>query len=591
MSGLPEVHRGTSPILLAQNSPRPDKNPEQLDLPYPHTTADAAKSPFAANTWVKENRVSSGARIKGVALEGLPAGSKELDGELLKVDGMTRLNGLFVYEPFADAAACKKNAKDCKTRDQFDQVILYDTIQKALKKLKSLGFDIREIVEKSHKGKFHQLLGHANYFSDMNAYFSPQEDFAAFGTSDGKWDLASDGDIDMHEIIGHMILHHMNSGLSGWYSGEGGAIHEGYSDAISAFITLDPEMSEDFPAAIGKTDDKGKGLRTVINEKIISPDVTEVHDRGEVYAGFFWALKDKIEKEGKTAAGAADIMIRVMMNHAYFYETTKPEPRDFVRAVLAGVQALDRGRDGTGTGQLGVELSKFREFVITESVKRRMIKSAADLEDKPSPPDKPEYPRSGDSEPLAALAAEPKIKFEPTETTSGIGVRREFHQEVYVTKSGEPARIIGGGKVVIYDGRGRVIKESYRDAKVPNDGFGIRGVRFNEAVTLNEADAFVELKRAVQIEFERAERALVVVRRKPIRSFKDLRALKKVEKDYRVALVARDRIKADAVGAPELVILPGENNLSYEFKLGLSLFYVSAVKKGAVTFKHDVMWD
>ncbi|HPM40818.1 MAG TPA: hypothetical protein PLY45_00085, partial [bacterium] len=59
---------------------------------------------------------------------------------------------------------------------------------------------------------------------------------------------------------------------------------------------------------------------------------------------------------------------------------------------------------------------------------------------------------------------------------------------------------------------------------------------------------------------------------------------------YRMALAATEKAaKLESTGG-QLVILPGEKELSYEFKMGLSLYYVNA-RTGKVRIESDVLWD
>jgi len=199
--------------------------------------------------WTSENRISSDGQSREVTLQWLSEGALELFGRLAKVDGKTKLNGFFSYDPF------KTDSK--VTQDGFDQVQLYYSLSYVQEYLAGLGIDTQAIFSSRHKGKPHPIVAHANAVDDLNAWYSPQEDDLTFGTNNDKWHLASDSDVTVHEA-GHMILDHINKMLGvweniigeekrdGWGKSEGGAIHEGFGDILAALLYNDPEMSEDF---------------------------------------------------------------------------------------------------------------------------------------------------------------------------------------------------------------------------------------------------------------------------------------------------------------------------------------------------------
>ena len=311
--------------------------------------------PFKAYVWLDTNRVTSDAQVREVSLEGLSPEAKEAIGTWAAIDGRTKLGGVFKWEPFSStkipplpepnedepwyddylgsvigATMAKPPKEGFPTSDGFDQIELYNSLTSLQLYLVGMGFDIGGIISKRRGGKPHAVVAHANKVDDLNAWYSPQAGDLTFGTSGGKWHLAADNDVSNHEY-GHLLLDSINKGLSGWYAGEGGAIHEGFGDAMAAFRADDAEVSEDFPPAMGEEADKGKGLRTANNRLRLSDVSDEVHDRGQVYAGFWWSLKEKIQSRfGKSGREAADMTMKIMVNHASFYKTTKPKPGDLV---------------------------------------------------------------------------------------------------------------------------------------------------------------------------------------------------------------------------------------------------------------------
>lgn len=562
------------------NDPRPIG---QLDFPFPHTPEDSARDPFAANVWVNTNRVSSDGHVRGITLKHLDPGTKDLSGKWVKVTGMTKLGTRFIFGPFKDPDACKRDVKACLTRDEFDQTNLYEGLDNLVAtRLIELGFDpgvwIKDAID-----------ARANYFEDMNAYYTPQGNYIAFGRSvktegkdDDMWHLASDNDVAIHET-GHYLLDHINKGLSSWSSGEGGAIHEGFGDALASLLARDPEISEDFNAAIGLPDDKKQGLRKVDHNLALKDVSTEVHARGQVYGGFFWSLKNKIESLGKTQDEAADIMLRVLVNHAGFYKTKVPKPADFVKAIIAGAEALDKGKLGRGNGELNVPLEKFREFVTEEAKKRGMITTAKDLEDEPVKHE--EYPRQGDSQPFAALG--PNVILKPKSTTTVIGGTREEYDQTYKTSDGKEVILIGQGSVVIKDAAGKIMSQSI-ELKKPGV-FGIRKTAFDETRKKTADNALYLARVRAGKELKTAKEALDAIDTRKLKTKDDFAKLNISQKKLLIAKAAVKKLGSITSDQAGLAILPNEKTLSYEFKAGLSIYYVNAVD-GKVSPKDDVYW-
>lgn len=566
------------------------------------TIAAKVTDPFTAYVWADTNRVSSDAKFYEVPLKGLSTDAKEPTGTWAKVDGRTKLGGVFKWEPFANtslpprpknsggetwedgfmigaaraANLSELSKKGNPTNDGFDQVQLYNALTGLQLYLVDLGFDVAAMIGKRHGGKHHAVAAHANAVDDLNAWYSPQADDLTFGTSGGDWHLASDNDVSIHEC-GHLLLDHINKGLSGWYSGEGGAIHEGFGDAMAALLANDPEVSEDFPPAMGEIADKGKGLRTVDNSLTLKDVGNEVHDRGQVYGAFWWGIKKRIEgslqKDGRQAA---DLTLKLLVNHASFYKTTKPKPADFIKAVLAGAQALEQGE-----GKLNVQFEDLKREIVNEAMARGMIKNAGDAESK----SRKRKSMLSDKQIVDSMnALGPRTSFTSSGLTKAIGASREDYQQWYATADGTKARVIGGGFIIHRDASGHADDVSTEDVRVLNIGDIVekRAIDAQDALKIVQGKASRELLKATQ---QKATLEKMVVRTK-----KDRETMKHMQMGYRMALAATEKAASLEKGTVGLVILPGENELSYEFKMGLSLYYVNA-RTGKVRIESDVLWD
>lgn len=339
---------------------RPPEEPGKEKKPIQYPTPPFG---FDGLVWTHENNLSSdGTTADPVTFSYLPLAGKEFQGRFVTVSGLTPVNGLFKCEPFAEGS---KVTQDC-----FDQGQLYFSLSTNYDYLNYLGFDLARILASKHEGEFHPVNAMANGIQWMNAYYSPWEDRLVFGTSDNKWHLASDSDVTLHEF-GHMVLDHINPMLVGAY-GEGRAIHEAFGDAFAALYFDDPEVSEDFPPVIGQPSGKDKGLRTVKNNLRLSDVSREEHDRGQVYAGFWWSLYKNLsalpDRSGKILGEkeARILALRLLINHAAHYQTAFPKPADFLDAVSGGAEGLE------SVGLLPVPLHEVVRLVGEEGRRREL---------------------------------------------------------------------------------------------------------------------------------------------------------------------------------------------------------------------------
>jgi hypothetical protein len=133
--------------------------------------------------WRNENRISSDGQTIEIPITNLIADAagklSELIGKLVKVNGVTKLNGIFSCGPFQQG---REVTSDC-----FDQVHLYHSLNSLQVYLQGLDIDVQQIIASQHSGKPHPMVAHANATDDLNAWYSPQGDDLTFGTN-GKID-------------------------------------------------------------------------------------------------------------------------------------------------------------------------------------------------------------------------------------------------------------------------------------------------------------------------------------------------------------------------------------------------------------------
>lgn len=522
---------------------------------------NVAPRSLVGQIWIRENRISSYGMSRLTELMGLPPESKELLGELVHANGRSKLNGIFKWEPTIAGGRA--------TQDGFDQVEMYVSLDQVQRYLIGLGVNVPRVVGNRHGGKSHAVVAHANAVPDMNAWYSPQSDDLSFGSSNDKWHLASDADIVVHEY-GHLLLDHIAPGLSGRFSGEGGAIHEAFGDVLAALYHNDPEIAEDFGPAMGRKENPASGLRTVNNSLTLGQAGSEPHDRSLAYSGLFWQLKTQLmHPRGMFKLHdrvAANFMLQVLVNHAYFYTTRSPKPKDFVAAILGAIDQMDKQK------MLPVDRVAFRKMVITEALRRNMVTEAEagalEYEVRPL--------RNTDDFEEGMKQFGSSAQFVSAQKTPADWGESEYMQQQVLTRSYGNVEVVGSGVAVWRDSRGDVIDYSLDDVRPIPPG------SIDETVK-------TDYKTAVQKTLAEAQRRLTektaALQKIHVQS-SDPRVVAPYEMEVRIVKTSIDAL--NRIGqTPKYVLIPGKDTLHYELKLGLEIAYIDA-KTGDVTFHKDV---
>lgn len=521
-----------------------------------------------ASIWRNENRISSDEETVGVQL---PEVDRETEtgiyGKLAEVDVPLSgsLQNCGVFQPG------KKVTTTC-----FDKGQLYYSLNYVQNYLLGLGVNIPKTLADSFGAKAFPVKAHADAVSDLNAWYSPQTKELTFGTygdmskGQDRWHLAADGDVSTHEF-GHLILDAINPLLGRGWKGEGGAIHEGFGDALTALLFDDPEMSEDFSTAMGQSPDKKKGLRTVDNSFTIGNTTTEVHDRGQVYAGFFWSLKKALSDPSGgfklSSRQASDVTLRLLFEHAKVYQAASPSSKDFVQAVLAGVDALGKEEE------LGFDKDALKAVVVAEAGKRGMMKRGE---------------QDTDSEAFARSFEELRGKFgnnisfeSVKKNQAGDGDVHEILQQRYKTARGFEADVVGGDAVVKKDERGNILSISTKGLRPIGPG------EIDESVSISPARALsIAMGDAQKMKAKSSQWMMSLWGSRPKDFIKIFAGL---QMDYKIADTAIESLGKRGFDTikPGMAIIPNSNNLQYEIKVGLGIYYINA-KTGEATFKKDV---
>lgn len=503
-----------------------------------------------ANVWTRENRVSSDDQFHEVPVLELTPDAADFLGRFASVDGQNKIQGIFKWPPFAQG-------QTQVTQDSFDQGELYFALTDIAQVLNSLGFDVGKILGSKHEGNSHPIAAHANRVEDLNAWYSPGDDALTFGRGDEKWHLASDNDVTVHEA-GHLLLDHLHPGFGGYFGNEGGAIHEGFGDALAALRYDDPEMSEDFAVALGRPPGKTDGLRMVNNDLTLNDVSKEVHDRGRVYAGFFWGVKEKL---GLPSRQAADLALKLLINHAAHYRTSRPKPGDFVEAVLRGAKAL------ADAGALDFPRETLERIIYEEARRRKM-------------PVTPPFGLVILEMSAAVTPYKPLSTFEKVSEVTAIGSVQERYAQYYVSPALGKIPVLQMGILVNRKPSAFVPEISVRDARKFQAG------EVDEKRSVSAGAARQKVEERLLSELQTLLLKWRQLKGSPSTAA-DLINLQQVQAEDRILSECRAALAKKP--APSFVIFPEGSNLVYDFNLGAAHFYVDALT-GRVEIHREVFY-
>ena len=411
-----------------------------------------------AVVWSQENRFSSKDKTKAVPLKGLSDDAKAMCGEYVCVTE-TNKKGRELF--------CPAQGKDALPGDGcFAQKFAYYTLDRFIRLLADkLVCDIADVkgkegceqslnmvqISEAIKNRKMPLPVVVNSPSLVNAYYSPSDVGLVFGDGEGKFLLATDGDIIVHEA-GHWLIDTINPTLGSSWIGLGNAIHEGSADAIAALHFGDPQMAEDFNIYKTGRGYKG-GLRSVKNTRTVSNLTSmEPHESGKMISGFWWSLYERIDgllkkqnpdeyKKNPANFGqmARNATLKLVLAHVGSYSVPSPDAPDFLEAVVRGATDLN----------FIDALPELKKNNVTLMALLKEIKA----EGKARGFDVPIWPMRSSKR----FHADSGAKFGATMTITGAaGEKYAFKPQVYQTKFGQ-ALVVGHGVIDRYgatDARG-----------------------------------------------------------------------------------------------------------------------------------------
>ncbi len=314
-------------------------------------------------------------RNAGISID-LPIGAQELRGKRITVHGATSLAGNFRQFPFDHRATNRNHVH--RTRDQFNQVHAYVTYTSLLDYLTALGLNTSQMLHTFRRKDLNRIEVNVDVGPICNAYYNRNSEDLNFGSCP-EMDTPADGDILVHEF-GHLVLDHRNPDMLDpanyipptpngrqMYQGEQNAIHEGFADALAAFIHHDPQIAEDSYVFTGN--DREAGLRDISQFARFDRNTSsECHERGKIYGNFFWAVKERIaDIPYLTEQEAYETALKILWEHARHYPPGRVDREDFVNAILAGMEALAEA------GRLPIDPNTLRAIILEEALARNIV--------------------------------------------------------------------------------------------------------------------------------------------------------------------------------------------------------------------------
>ena len=242
---------------------------------------------------------------------------------LLELDGSGFLDGRYVSTRLTPDRANEPSLEFNYLRDdpRFEEVMVYYHVDTVARYLKGLGFDFLNDW---------QIPTNVHVSEGPDAFYDHIEMSINFG--DGGVDLAEDAEVIIHEY-GHAILDRQVPGIFG---GEGGAIHEGFSDFIAAcfFTTVSDGYGDTTVFDWVGVADPEYLTRPVDGHKHYPEDlVGQPHDDGEMWSASLWELFEALGRDGA---------IRLVIE-SHFYLSSNPEFIDGASAIFMADQELNGG--------------------------------------------------------------------------------------------------------------------------------------------------------------------------------------------------------------------------------------------------------
>lgn len=243
------------------------------------------------------------------------------DVVLPELDGSGFLDGPYVSTKLTENRANEPTLEFNYLRDdpRFEEVMVYYHIDTVGRYLKALGFDF--VDNWQIPANVHFGMTRAGFYDDSDGSIN-------FG--DAGVDVAEDAEVIIHEY-GHAILDRQVPSMN---RGEGGAIHEGFSDFLAAsfFSAVSDGFSDSIVFEWAGSDDPEVATRSVNSNKRYPQDIMgQPHTDGQIWSAALWEIFEALGR---------DASIRLVVE-SHFFLSPDAEFVDAASAILMADQELN----------------------------------------------------------------------------------------------------------------------------------------------------------------------------------------------------------------------------------------------------------
>ena len=242
---------------------------------------------------------------------------------LPELDGSGFLDGVYVSTRLTENRANEPTLVFNYLRDdpRFEEVMVYYHVDSVGRYLKELGFDF--VDNWQIPANVHVGMTRAGFYDDSDG---------SIGFGDAGADVAEDAEVIVHEY-GHAILDRQVPGIN---KGEGGAIHEGFSDFLAAsfFSAVSDGFSDTIVFEWAGSEDPEVATRPVNGNKRYPEDVVgNPHADGQIWSAALWEIFEAIGR---------DATLRLVVE-SHFFLSPDVEFVDAAMAILIADQELNGG--------------------------------------------------------------------------------------------------------------------------------------------------------------------------------------------------------------------------------------------------------
>ena len=242
---------------------------------------------------------------------------------LSELDGSGFLDGPYVSTRLTENRANEPTLVFNYFRDdpRFEEVMVYYHVDTIGRYVKGLGFDF--VDNWQIPANVHFGMTRAGFYDDSDGSIN-------FG--DAGVDVAEDAEVIVHEY-GHAILDRQVPDIN---KGEGGAIHEGFSDFLAAsfFSAVSDGFSDTLVFEWAGSEDPEVATRPVNGNKRYPEDIVgDPHADGQIWSAALWEIFEAIGREAS---------VRLIVE-SHFFLSPDAEFVDGASAILIADQELNGG--------------------------------------------------------------------------------------------------------------------------------------------------------------------------------------------------------------------------------------------------------